>query len=148
MSHSTLQSPTAVASAPAVALREVRKVHGRGEGAVVALDGVSVGLAAGSFTAIMGPSGSGKSTFLNVAAGLDQPTSGTVTLGDTDLAQLSERKLTIPTERELLGCQNEIEPSKMGTAMKAKAAQHGAADRRAAPIGCGCSRVDFRAARG
>ena len=102
MSHSTLQSPKAVASAPAVALREVRKVHGRGEGAVVALDGVSVGLAAGSFTAIMGPSGSGKSTFLHVAAGLDRPTSGTVALGDTDLARLSERKLTI-LRRERLG---------------------------------------------
>ena len=102
MSYSTLQSHKAVASAPAVALREVRKVHGRGEGAVVALDGVSVGLAAGSFTAIMGPSGSGKSTFLNVAAGLDRPTSGTVALGDTDLARLSERKLTI-LRRERIG---------------------------------------------
>ena len=102
MSYSTLQSPKAVASAPAVALREVRKVHGRGDGAVVALDGISVGLAAGSFTAIMGPSGSGKSTFLNVAAGLDRPTSGTVALGDTDLARLSERKLTI-LRRERIG---------------------------------------------
>ena len=102
MSYSTLQSPKAVASAQAVALREVRKVHGRGDGAVVALDGVSVGLAAGSFTAIMGPSGSGKSTFLNIAAGLDRPTSGTVALGDTDLARLSERKLTI-LRRERIG---------------------------------------------
>ena len=102
MSYSTLQSPKAVASAPAVALREVRKVHGRGDGAVVALDGVSVELAAGSFTAVMGPSGSGKSTFLNVAAGLDRPTSGTVALGDTALAQLSERKLTI-LRRERIG---------------------------------------------
>ena len=102
MSYSTVQSPKAVASAPAVALREVRKVHGRGDGAVVALDGISVGLAAGSFTAIMGPSGSGKSTFLNVAAGLDRPTSGTVALGDTDLARLSERQLTI-LRRERIG---------------------------------------------
>ena len=62
-------------------------------------DGVSVTLPRGSFTAIMGPSGSGKSTFLNVAAGLDRPTSGTVALGDTDLARLSERRLTI-----LRGC--------------------------------------------
>jgi putative ABC transport system ATP-binding protein len=83
------------AGAPVVALREVRKVHGRGEGAVVALDGVSVGLARGSFTAIMGPSGSGKSTFLHMAAGLDRPTSGAVTLGDTELTKLSERRLTI-----------------------------------------------------
>jgi putative ABC transport system ATP-binding protein len=88
--------------APAVALRDVRKVHGRGEGAVVALDGVSAALSPGSFTAIMGPSGSGKSTFLNVAAGLDRPTSGHVTLGGADLAKLSERRLTI-LRRERIG---------------------------------------------
>ena len=58
--------------------------------------------AAGSFTAIMGPSGSGKSTFLNVAAGLDRPTSGSVALGDADLAHLSERRLTI-LRRERIG---------------------------------------------
>jgi putative ABC transport system ATP-binding protein len=86
----------------AVALREVRKVHGQGDGAVVALDGISAGLSPGSFTAIMGPSGSGKSTFLNVAAGLDRPTSGTVLLGDTDLTGLSERRLTI-LRRERIG---------------------------------------------
>src|SRR3979411_1557067 len=95
MFNSTLHSHNGAASIPAVALRDVRKIHGRGDGAVVALDGVSVGLEPGSFTAIMGPSGSGKSTFLNVAAGLDRPTSGTVALGDTDLARLSERRLTI-----------------------------------------------------
>ena len=92
----------ASAPAPAVALRDVRKVHGRGEGAVVALDGVSAALSPGSFTAIMGPSGSGKSTFLNVAAGLDRPTSGHVTLGGADLAKLSERRLTI-LRRERIG---------------------------------------------
>src|SRR3954463_2888020 len=90
------------ATAPAIALRDVRKVHGQGEGSVVALDGISVELPPGSFTAIMGPSGSGKSTFLHVAAGLDRPTSGTVTLGDTELAGLSERRLTI-LRRERIG---------------------------------------------
>jgi putative ABC transport system ATP-binding protein len=90
------------ATAPAVALRDVRKVHGQGDGAVVALDGISATLSPGSFTAIMGPSGSGKSTFLNVAAGLDRPTSGTVVLDDTDLAGLSERRLTI-MRRERIG---------------------------------------------
>jgi putative ABC transport system ATP-binding protein len=89
-------------SAHAVGLRDVRKVHGQGDAAVVALDGISVALPSGSFTAIMGPSGSGKSTFLHVAAGLDRPTSGTVTLGDTDLARLSERRLTI-LRRERIG---------------------------------------------
>src|SRR4051812_31518601 len=87
---------------PAVALGDVRKVHGQGDGAVVALDGISIGLSPGSFTAIMGPSGSGKSTFLHVAAGLDRPTSGTVALGDTDLSTLSERRLTI-LRRERVG---------------------------------------------
>jgi putative ABC transport system ATP-binding protein len=82
-------------SAPAVALRDVRKVHGQGDGAVVALDGVSLGLPSGSFTAVMGPSGSGKSTLLHVAAGLDRPDAGSVTLGEVELTRLSERRLTI-----------------------------------------------------
>jgi putative ABC transport system ATP-binding protein len=90
------------AAPPAVALRDVRKVYGRGDGEVVALDGVDIGLEAGSFTAIMGPSGSGKSTFLHVAAGLDRPTSGTVLLGDTELGRLRERRLTI-LRRERIG---------------------------------------------
>jgi putative ABC transport system ATP-binding protein len=86
----------------AVALRDVRKVYGRGEGAVVALDGISIALPVGSFTAVMGPSGSGKSTFLNVAAGLDRPNAGSVTLGNTDLTRLSERRLTV-LRRERIG---------------------------------------------
>src|SRR3954449_3885600 len=90
------------ATAPVVALRDVRKVHGHGDGQVVALDGISVALPSGSFTAIMGPSGSGKSTFLHVAAGLDRPTSGSVSLAGTELAGLSERKLTI-LRRERVG---------------------------------------------
>jgi putative ABC transport system ATP-binding protein len=102
MSTSTVHPPEAGPTAPAVALRDIRKVYGKGDGAVVALDGVSVELRQGSFIAIMGPSGSGKSTFLNIAAGLDRPTSGTVTLGDTDLTRLSERRLTI-LRRERIG---------------------------------------------
>jgi putative ABC transport system ATP-binding protein len=97
-----IAAPTPTATLPAIALREVRKVHGQGDGQVVALDGISIEIPPGSFTAIMGPSGSGKSTFLHVAAGLDRPTSGSVTLGDTDLSRLSERKLTI-LRRERIG---------------------------------------------
>src|SRR3954451_24391121 len=89
-------------TAPVVSLRDVRKVHGQGDGQVVALDGVSAALEAGSFTAIMGPSGSAKTTFLHVAAGLDKPTSGSVALAGTDLAGLSERRLTI-LRRERVG---------------------------------------------
>jgi putative ABC transport system ATP-binding protein len=91
-----------VSTAPAVALHDVRKVYGKGDGAVVALDGVSAALPRASFTAIMGPSGSGKSTFLNVAAGLDRPSSGTVMLGDADLGRLNERRLTV-LRRERIG---------------------------------------------
>jgi putative ABC transport system ATP-binding protein len=87
---------------PAIAVRDVRKVYGKGEGSVVALDEVSLDIAPGSFTAIMGPSGSGKSTFLHVAAGLDRPTSGTVALAGAELAGLSERRLTI-LRRERIG---------------------------------------------
>src|SRR4051794_37414839 len=91
-----------IQTSTAIALHDVRKVYGQGESAVVALDGVSQNFAQGSFTAIMGPSGSGKSTFLHMAAGLDRPTSGTVSLGDVDLGRLSERKLTI-LRRERIG---------------------------------------------
>jgi putative ABC transport system ATP-binding protein len=102
MSNSPCVEARAAGSAPAVALRDVRKVYGRGGREVVALDHVSAVLLPGSFTAIMGPSGSGKSTFLNVAAGLDQPTSGSVALGGTSLTELSERQLTI-LRRERIG---------------------------------------------
>jgi putative ABC transport system ATP-binding protein len=78
----------------AVRLDQVRKVYGRGENAVVALDDVTLSLPAGSFTAVMGPSGSGKSTFLHLAAGLDRPTSGAVLLGGHDLASMGEVQRT------------------------------------------------------
>jgi putative ABC transport system ATP-binding protein len=72
----------------------VTKVYGHGPSAVVALDQVSIGITAGTFTAVMGPSGSGKSTFLHCAAGLDRPTSGGVQLGGQNLEDLEERQLT------------------------------------------------------
>ena len=78
------------------------KVYGSGEKAVRALDNVTVGFPAERFTAIMGPSGSGKSTLMHCLAGLDTPTSGTVLLGDVDLAGLSDKKLTL-LRRERVG---------------------------------------------
>jgi len=77
-----------------VQLTDVRKVYGTGPGAVTALDGVSYGFAAGSFTAVMGPSGSGKSTLLHCAAGLDTPSSGQVQLAGQSLTGLDETALT------------------------------------------------------
>ena len=55
-----------------------------------ALDGVSMEVALGEAVAVMGPSGSGKSTLLNLLAGLDRPTSGTVTVAGQRIDQLSE----------------------------------------------------------
>jgi putative ABC transport system ATP-binding protein len=83
-----------VTTAPAVQLVSVSKVYGSGPNAVTALDEVSVGLATGSFTAVMGPSGSGKTTLLHCAAGLDRPTSGSVVLGGIELSVLPEAALT------------------------------------------------------
>ncbi|MFI9837521.1 ABC transporter ATP-binding protein [Nonomuraea sp. NPDC051941] len=82
------------ANAP-VHLDQVRKTYGSGQNAVTALAGVSIGFPPGSFTAVMGPSGSGKSTLLHCAAGLDEPTSGTVTLAGRPLAGMSETDLTL-----------------------------------------------------
>jgi putative ABC transport system ATP-binding protein len=84
----------ASAAPPAVRLDAVTKVYGRGQGAVRALDAVSVDIPSGTFTAVMGPSGSGKSTFLHCAAGLDAPTSGTAWIGGTDLSGMNETELT------------------------------------------------------
>src|SRR6202165_4065634 len=69
-----------------VRLTDVTKVY---QGGITgALNGVSVTVEKGEFTAIMGPSGSGKSTMLNLVAGLDRPSSGTITVGGTDLSKL------------------------------------------------------------
>ncbi|MEU6550612.1 ABC transporter ATP-binding protein [Streptomyces sp. NPDC046915] len=82
-------------STDAIRLRAVSRRYGTGDGAVTALDGVTLGFPRGTFTAVMGPSGSGKSTLLQCAAGLDRPTSGSVRVGGTELAGLSERRLTL-----------------------------------------------------
>ncbi|SOD61064.1 putative ABC transport system ATP-binding protein [Streptomyces zhaozhouensis] len=88
----------AAAGAPeALRLVSVSKVYGRGGGdetAVRALDGVTLSLPTGSFTAVMGPSGSGKSTLLQCAAGLDQPSGGLVVVAGAELAGNSEAELT------------------------------------------------------
>jgi putative ABC transport system ATP-binding protein len=78
------------------------RTYGVGAATVVALDDVTVGFAAGEFTAIMGPSGSGKSTLMHCMAGLDTLTSGQAFIGDTDLAALSDRELTV-LRRDRLG---------------------------------------------
>jgi len=77
-----------------VSANDVTRDFGEGGAAVRALDDVSVGFGSGRFTAIMGPSGSGKSTLMHCLAGLDRPTSGTVTVDGVDLGGLDDAKLT------------------------------------------------------
>ena len=88
--------PSSPAVPPAVAARaiELRKIYGEGDAEVAALDGVSIDFAAREFTAVMGPSGSGKSTLMHCMAALDTVTAGEVSLGDTNLSGLGDKKLT------------------------------------------------------
>jgi len=78
------------------------KIYGQGDAEVHALTGVSAAFGDGQFTAIMGPSGSGKSTLLHTLAGLDDLTSGSVFIGDTELGTLKDKDLTI-LRREQVG---------------------------------------------
>ncbi|MFD5831376.1 ABC transporter ATP-binding protein [Lentzea sp. NPDC060358] len=82
-------------------LRDVRRVHGTGETAVNALDGVSLTVGPGELVAVMGPSGSGKSTLLNLCGGLDSPGSGTVLVDGTSLQSLSRRQLAAWRRRRI-----------------------------------------------
>lgn len=77
-----------------VQAHELCRRYGEGEAAVDALVDVSVDFPGGRFAAIMGPSGSGKSTLLHTLAGLDRPSSGTVSIGNVELTELDDKRLT------------------------------------------------------
>ncbi|HSC51312.1 MAG TPA: ABC transporter ATP-binding protein [Gaiellaceae bacterium] len=90
------------ADAVAVAASDVVRRYGEGDTCVEALRGVSLDVADGRLTAIMGPSGSGKSTLMHILAGLDRPTSGSVRLAGVEITDLSDKKLTL-LRREQIG---------------------------------------------
>ena len=85
-----------------VVAREVTRRYGEGETAVDALRGVSVEVPKGRLTAVMGPSGSGKSTLMHILAGLDKPTSGSVTVAGTEITTMKDSELT-KLRREHIG---------------------------------------------
>jgi len=100
---SSAETNTVVTNVTAVARAvDAVKIYGSGDTEVRALDGVTMSLEAGHFTAVMGPSGSGKSTLMHCIAGLDSLTSGHVYIGEVELSQLSDKELTL-LRRESVG---------------------------------------------
>ena len=71
-----------------VTIRGLTKIFQRDSQPITVFDGLDLEFAEGSFTALMGPSGSGKSTLLNLVAGLDRPTSGTVTVAGAEVSAM------------------------------------------------------------
>src|SRR5436305_6850903 len=82
------------ANGAVVIATDLTRRYGQGEAAVDALRGVSLEVKEGELVAVMGPSGSGKSTLMHILAGLDLPTSGTVTIAGVDITRMTDRELT------------------------------------------------------
>jgi putative ABC transport system ATP-binding protein len=92
----------AAPAAAAVSARDILRTYGEGDTCVHALRGVSLDIAAGELTAVMGPSGSGKSTLMHILAGLDRPTAGEASIAGTEITELDDNELT-KLRREHIG---------------------------------------------
>lgn len=78
---------------PFIHIENLSKTYRKGQIEITPLESLSLGVAKGEFLALMGPSGSGKTTLLNLIAGIDQPTTGSLVVGEQDVAQLSRAGL-------------------------------------------------------
>jgi putative ABC transport system ATP-binding protein len=97
-----MSSYVATPTTAAASAHDLVKIYGKDETEVRALDGVTIDLYAGEFTAVMGPSGSGKSTLMHCLAALDTPTSGEAVVDGTPLSGLKDKQLTA-LRREQIG---------------------------------------------
>lgn len=80
---------------------EVKKVYGKGEAAVCALNGVDLTVSRGEFVAIVGASGSGKSTLLHLLAGVDRPTAGSVRIDGVEVGALDPTRAALFRRRKV-----------------------------------------------
>ena len=101
MDHASPETPGATSAPPVVEAQALTKVYDTGSRRVVALNELSLSIARGRFTAIMGASGSGKSTLLHLVGGLTPPTSGRLLVEGQNLAGMSDRQRTIFRRRRL-----------------------------------------------
>lgn len=76
-----------------ITTKDLMKIYNDGSVIVKAVNGVTLNIEQGEFTAVKGPSGSGKTTLLNIIGGLDRPTSGSVMVADVELNGKSENEL-------------------------------------------------------
>jgi putative ABC transport system ATP-binding protein len=76
-----------------ISILDIVKIYNHTSVPVRALNGVTLSVETGEFTAIVGPSGSGKTTLLNIIGGLDQPTSGSVVIDDVDISSMKKDEL-------------------------------------------------------
>ena len=101
MYNDTATIPPLAPPSAAAAAHDVTRRYGEGDSAVEAVRGISLEIASGQFTAIMGPSGSGKSTLMHLLAGLDRPTEGRVEIGGRDITDMGDKQLTLLRRKEI-----------------------------------------------
>ena len=80
---------------------DIKKIYGKGENEIKAVDGITLEIEPHKFSAIIGQSGSGKSTLLNIIGGLDNPTSGDVIIKGKNISKIGKKDLTVFRRRNI-----------------------------------------------